>query len=103
MAQLRAAHGAIALVPKPPASIRSRPTYLLQISTGDDDPVLVFDLFDWDPEALAPLWQFLMADQGPELVFHNAVFDVGHLWALGVEPPADRSLRCCRSAALSAG
>ena len=94
MAQLRAAHGAIALDTETTgldpleADVR-----LLQIATGDDDPVLVFDLFDWDPEALAPLWEFLMADQGPELVFHNAVFDVGHLWALGVEPPADR-VRC---------
>ena len=65
---------------------------LLQIATGKKEPVLVFDLFQWETEQLAPLWEF-MTGPGWELVFHNAVFDVSWLWSLGVEPSAHR-VRC---------
>ena len=92
--QLRAAEGAIALDTETtgldPLLDRIR---LLQIATGPLQPVLVFDLFAWEHSQLQRLWRFLMAEAGPDLVFHNAVFDVAWLWSLGVEPPTNR-IRC---------
>ena len=77
------------LKPQDGAEIR-----LIQIAvTCASDPVWVVDLFQWDPDALQPLWDELMRPDGPPVVAHNAQFDIGFLWALGVEIPANRT-RC---------
>jgi DNA polymerase-1 len=67
---------------------------LLQIAvTCATDPVLVFDLFALGEEVLAPLWDLLMDPHGPPVCMHNAAFDCGQLWCIGVEIPASR-VRC---------
>lgn len=94
MAQLHGAGEAIALDTETtgldPLTGKVR---LLQIATGRKQPVLIFDLFEWETDNLAPLWEFITSPVGRELVFHNAVFDVSWLWSLGVEPSAHR-VRC---------
>lgn len=94
LAQIKACKGAIAIDTETtgldPLVDKIR---LLQIATGRREPVLVFDLFEWETEDLAPLWEFITSSAGLGLVFHNAVFDVSWLWSLGMEPAAHR-VRC---------
>jgi DNA polymerase-1 len=48
-----------------------------------DEPTLVVDCAELDVRLLAPLF-----DGERKLLAHNAAFEIGFLWAAGIEPPA---------------
>ena len=77
---------------------------LIQICLEVGAPGYVIDLFETGVDALQPLWDALEDDDGPPVVMHNAVFDVGMLWTHGCILPPKR-IRCSmlQERALTAG